>query len=283
VAAAALAFMAQGNLPGEGPYGKHVAKAVDWLLDAAKPSGLIFKGTPPHNVSYQHGMAIIALAEAWGHTQDKRMYEKLKKAVDLTIHFQNDQGGWHYETKVTPSADLSTTVMQLMALRAAKDAGIAVPKETIQKAIQYVERCRTPKDAEGLSGFSYGPGGTRSWSCTALGAMSLMLAGEYKPTSLKEPLDALIKARERKEDKRMFVYGHYYGAMAMYQAGGHERFRDYWTKWYPDVSKSIIKAQATSGPNRGLYSIDTEYGLWSTGMTALILAIPYRYLPVYQR
>jgi hypothetical protein len=281
VAAAALAWMAQGNLPGEGPYGKNVAKAVDYLLSCAQPCGYLFKGAGGQ--SYHHGMAAIALAEVWGQTRDKRIYDKLKKAIDLTIHFQNDKGGWHYNPKVEPSADLSTTVMQLMALRAAKDAGIAVPKETIDKAIQYVESCRTPKDEEGLSGFSYGPGGGRTWSTTSLGVMSLMLAGEYKPTHLKDGLDYLMKARERKEDKTWFVYGHYYGAMAMYQAGGHEKFRNYWTKWYPDVSKQIIKSQVTGGGDRGMYNIDTGYGLWSTGMCALIVAIPYRYLPVYQR
>lgn len=281
VAAAALAWMAQGNLPGEGPYGKNVAKAIEYLLNIAQPSGFIFKGQG--GSSYHHGLAAMALAEAWGHTRDKRIYDKLKKAIDLTVHFQNDRGGWHYNPKVEQSFDLSTTVMQLMALRAAKDAGIAVPKETIDKAIQCVESCRTPKDEQGLSGFSYSPGGGRTWSCSALGLMSLMLAGEYKPTNLKDGLDYLVKARERKEDKQWFVYGHYYGAMAMYQAGGHEKFRDYWTKWYPDISKQIIKSQYSSGANRGIYNLDTGYGLWSTGMCALIVAIPYRYLPVYQR
>ena len=71
--------------------------------------------------------------------------------------------------------------------------------------------------------------------------------------------------------------------MAMYQAGGYEKFRGYWTKWYPDVSKQIIKSQITGGGERGMYNVDTGYGLWSTGMCALIVAIPYRYLPVYQR
>jgi hypothetical protein len=282
VAAACLAFMSEGNLPGEGPYGKNVAKSVDFLLGCAQPSGRLYKDK--QGSSYHHGMSAICLAEVWGHTRDKRIYDKLKKAIDLTIRSQNEQGGWHYEMKNTGTADLSTTVMQLMALRAAKDAGIAVAKETIDKAIGYVESCRS-RETDGFSGFAYGPGGGRKWSTTALGVMSLMLCGQRKPGAVKEGLEYLKKVRKAKEDTSHFVYGHYYGAMAMYQAGGHGgKYLDYWKDWYPDISNSIIKSQVTSGPASGTFkNMDDSYGIWSQGMCVLIMAIPYRYLPVYQR
>jgi hypothetical protein len=280
VAAACLAFMAEGNLPGEGQYGKQVAKAVDWLLNATQNSGLI--GKTDH--SYQHGMGAICLAEVWGHTRDKRIYTKLKKAITLTIQSQNDKGGWHYNMKNDGTDDLSTTVMQLMALRAAKDAGISVPKETIDKAVAYVESCRTSRDGAGNAGFAYTPGGGIRWSTTALGVMSLMLCGGRKPTAVKDGLDFLLKARQNKQDSSYFVYGHYYGAMAMYQAGGHGgKYLDYWKQWYPDISNALIKSQETSGNHRGLFKQDTGFGFWSEGMCLMILAIPYRYLPVYQR
>lgn len=282
VAAGVMAWMVNGNLPGEGPYGKHVAKGIDYILSTAQPSGLLFKGQDGH-VMYQHGLATLCLAEAWGHTQDKRIYDKLKKAVDLLVRTQNDKGGWRYQPKIADD-DLSATVMQLLALRAAKDAGIAVPKETIERAIRYVESCRSQKDAEGLAGFSYTPGGGKSWSTTAAGLMSLMLAGHYKANSLKDGLEYLMKTRERKQDTQWFVYGHYYAAMAMYQAGGQgEKFKAYWMRWFPDISKTLISKQSKGGHNRGQYNVDTGYGVWSTGMTTLILGIPYRYLPIYQR
>jgi hypothetical protein len=71
----------------------------------------------------------------------------------------------------------------------------------------------------------------------------------------------------------------------MYQAGGSpkQELRKYWQKWYPDVSQQIIKSQNTTGQQRGGYRLDENYGVWSTGMCALILGIPYRYLPIYQR
>lgn len=282
VASGVLAWMVNGNLPGEGPFGKQVAKGIDYILSCAQPSGLLFKGQDGQ-VMYQHGLATLCLAEVWGQTQDKRIYDKLKKAVDLLIRTQNDKGGWRYMPKIMDD-DLSVTVMQLLALRAAKDAGIAVPKETIERAIRYVESCRSPKDNEGLAGFSYTPHGGKSWSTTAAGVMSLMLCGNYKANNLKDGLDYLMKTRERKQDTQWFVYGHYYAAQAMYQAGSQgEKFKAYWMKWYPDLSKTIISKQSKAGPQRGQFQADTGYGVWSTGMCTLILGIPYRYLPIYQR
>jgi len=283
VAAACLAFMAEGNLPGEGPYGKNVAKGIDFILKCAQPSGRLYK--EKQGSSYHHGMAAICLAEVWGHTREKQIHEKLKKAIELTVQSQNEKGGWHYEMKNDGTDDLSTTVMQLMALRAAKDAGIAVPKETIDKAVAYVESCRTNRESDGLSGFAYGPGGGRKWSTTALGVMSLMLCGQQKPAAVKDGLDYLIKAREKKEDTSHFVYGHYYAAMAMYQAGGHGgKYLEYWKRWYPDISSTLIKSQVTSGTEKGQFkNMESGYGIWSQGMCIMILAIPYRYLPVYQR
>lgn len=286
ISSAVLAWMCAGNLPGEGPYGKQVAKSIDYLLGSAQPSGLIFRGKDDQHVMYHHGMAAIALAEAWGQTRDKRIHDKLKNAIELIVRTQNDKGGWRYKPRVSDD-DLSVTVMLLLALRAAKDAGIAVPRETIERAIQYVESCRSEKDSQGLSGFSYQPRGGKKWSTTAAGLMSLMLCGNYKATALKDGLDYLVKAREHKEDRdQWFIYGHYYGAQAMYQAGAQsDKFRQYWTKWYPDISQQLVKSQVSSGAERGAYKVEKggEYGVWNSAMCVLILGIPYRYLPIYQR
>ena len=281
VASAALAWMCQGNLPGEGPYGKNVAKAIDYLLNSCQASGLIFKGQDQH-VMYHHGLASIALAEAWGQTRDKRIHDKLKNAIELIIRTQNEKGGWRYMPKVADD-DLSVTVMLLLALRGAKDAGISVPKETIDRAVSYVERCRSEKDQAGLQGFAYQPGQGKKWSTTAAGVMSLMLCGNYKPSQLKDGLEYLMKGRLNKEDKEWFIYGHYYAAQAMYQAGANEKFKDYWQKWYPDVAHSLFERQKTSGPERGTFQADRGPEIWGTSMCVLILGIPYRYLPIYQR
>lgn len=293
VGASVLAFMAAGNLPGEGPFGKQVAKSIDYLLNCAQPSGLLYKGKDSQQVMYHHGLAAICLAEAWGQTRDKRIHDKLKRAIELIVRTQNEKGGWRYMPKVGDD-DLSATVMQLLALRASKDAGINVPKDVIDRAISYVKSCASEKDNEGLSGFAYQPHGGKKWSTTAAGLMSLMLCGQYKEYDMKGALEYLVKTREKKdsekrEDKEWFIYGHYYAAQAMYQAGGqNDKFKQYWLKWYPDISQEVIKAQKTTGTERGMYDSprwqnSNGYGQWGTAMCVLILGIPYRYLPIYQR
>ncbi len=281
VAAGVLAWMVNGNLPGEGKYGRNVAKGVDYILSCAQPSGLLFKGQTGH-VMYEHGLAAICLGEAWGQTQDKRIYDKLKKAIDLIVRCQNDKGGWRYQPRVADD-DLSVTVIQLLALRAAKDAGMAVPKEVIELAVKYVESCRSRKDKDGFSGFGYKPHGGKKWSTTAAGVMSLLLCGEYKPSQVKDGLDYLMHVREKKEDKQWFVYAHYYAAMAMYQTGNQgKKYEKYWKKWYPSISKELIQSQVKKGRSRGRFT-KSNMPIWGTGMCTLILGIPYRYLPIYQR
>ena len=66
---------------------------------------------------------------------------QLRRAIDLIIDAQNDQGGWRY-TPASNEADISVTACQLMALRAARNTGLAVPKKTIDRGVEYVTRCQ---------------------------------------------------------------------------------------------------------------------------------------------
>ena len=51
-------------------------------------------------------------------TQRPGLRDALERAVALIVSSQNDQGGWRYEPRPA-DADISVTVMQLVALRAA--------------------------------------------------------------------------------------------------------------------------------------------------------------------
>lgn len=78
-----------------------------------------------------------------------RRFAKLSSAVELIVRTQNSAGGWRYNP-APEDADLSVTVCQMMALRAARNAGIGVAKETIDRAVDYVRRSQ---NADG--GFMY--------------------------------------------------------------------------------------------------------------------------------
>src|SRR5208337_3867248 len=132
-----MAFMSGGSTPGRGPYGERVEKAVDYLLTVAQPSGFIVEPTPTtQGPMYSHGFATLFLAECYGMSKRAELRDKLSLAVQLIVNSQNKEGGWRYFPK-KQDADISVTACQVMALRAAHNAGIHVPMETVKQAVKY--------------------------------------------------------------------------------------------------------------------------------------------------
>src|SRR5262245_19519606 len=136
---ALLAFMSQGHHPSQGLYGPEVAKGTRYLIASSRESDGYLVGPRGGNM-YCHGMATLALSQVWGMTGDEEVQKVLKKAVDLIVRCQSNEGGWRYEP-VPYGADISVTIMQVMALRGAKDSGLHVPDATLKKAIEYINRC----------------------------------------------------------------------------------------------------------------------------------------------
>lgn len=268
-----MAFMQAGNLPGRGKYGPNVEKCLTFILNSTQESGLICADshTPP---MYGHGFATLFLAEVYGMTGDDRVKEKLQKAVKLIQKSQNEQGGWRYQP-MPVDADISVTICQIMALRAARDAGIKVEKEVIDKAIQYVRKCQ---NADG--GFSYqlnqGGFGGSGFARSAAGLSSLYYAGVYEGKEVNKALEYLRKFVPRKggrsDGEGNFYYGHYYGVQAMFLAGGKD-----WQAWYPAIRDELIRRQ--NRPSNLWSGDNTEE--YATAMALLILQMPNRYLPVY--
>ena len=128
---AGLAFMSSGSSPGRGPYGAPIDKALAYVMDNTAPSGFIsVAGSATHGPMYSHGFGTLFLAEAYGMTHRPEIREKLRKAVQLIINSQNSEGGWRYQP-IKHDADLSVTICQINALRAARNAGLYVPKDTV--------------------------------------------------------------------------------------------------------------------------------------------------------
>lgn len=280
VSSCALAFMAHGHVPGSGEHGQVVARAMDFLLKNAQPTGLLYRDSMGPYPMYHHGLATLALAEAWGQSQDTRLRDALKRAVDLICASQNQQGGWRYQPRVSDS-DLSATVMQLMALRAAKDAGMEVPKEVIDAGIAYVKLCHNSRGQGKDGGFAYQPGGESGFARAGAGVTSLQVAGNYKATEVSEGVDYLLQFKPlgtKDHDQHFYYYGLYYATMGIYQAQGIGAWgRKAWTAWYPAVVNSLVSSQKPDGKWEG------PYDQFSTAVPLLILAIPCRYLPIYQR
>lgn len=272
-----MAMLAAGHTPNRGKYGRQVEQAVQYLLDNTDPTGLI--SAPDHrqhNPMYGHGFAALFLAEVYGLTPRPEIKDKLKLAVNLIVKTQNKEGGWRY-FPVRREADVSVTVCQIMALRSARNAGIYVPKNTVDNCINYVKKCQN-RDG----GFSYqlsnGEPATPSlWPRSAAGLVALYSAGIYEGPEIEAGLAYLRQHTPRGEVFRneiFYFYGHYYAVQAMWHAGGQ-----YWRQWYPAVRDELMSRQQGDGSWPDM-AVCPEYG---TAMACIALQLPNCYLPIFQR
>jgi hypothetical protein len=272
VSLAGLAWLSQGSLPGEGPYSRELKRCFDFILEHCEESGFITaRDFQSHGPMYGHGFATLFFAEVYGAAPSDERRVKLEKAVQLIIDTQNDQGGWRYLPQRN-DADLSVTICQVMALRAARNAGIYVPNDTIEKCVEYVKRSQ---NSDG--GFMYLPaGGESAFPRSAAGVCALFSAGVYEGKEITRGLDYLmnyIPDGRRNLREAHYFYGHYYAAQAMWQGGDA-----YWRKWYPAIRDDLLKKQHTDGSWIDL--IASEYG---TAMACIILQMPNQLLPIFQR
>lgn len=269
---AAMAFMSDGSLPDRGSWGLVVDRALSFVLDSAQESGLIAAETS-HGPMYGHGFATLFLAEVYGMSdRDGQVREVLARAVDLIVRTQNPEGGWRYQP-VPADADVSVTITQVMALRAVRNAGLAVPEATINRAVDYVKRCQNPD-----GGFRYmAREGPAAWPRTAAGVATLNYAGIYQDDAITRGLDWLLAnggGGLRGASQSHYFYGHYYAVQAMYLAGGER-----WQRWWTIARDELLERQTADGG----WTDHHIGGPYATAMALIVLQIPKRYLPITQR
>ena len=290
---ACMAFLAGGHLPGRGKFGPVVEKGLSFVLDCVQEDGYI---THAGTRMYDHAFATLFLAEVCGMTHRDDVKKELQKAVDFIVKSQNAEGGWRYEPYAAES-DMSIVVCQVIALRSARNIGIRVPKSTIDRAARYVVDSAVTRDGNDLfagSGFyggSDGPGTFRyqregnsrsSFPLTAAGVTALNGLGVYSDDLIKKGLDYLARTHDgfnsayAKEGHYYFWYGHYYGVQAMYTAGS-----PYWEVYFERLRAQLLANQVQRD---GSWPNDPGPGpAFGTAMAVLILEIPYRFLPIFQR
>jgi prenyltransferase beta subunit len=269
-----MAFQAAGQLPGEGEFGKSVSSGMQYLLDATAPDG-IMGNRGDGQYMYGHGVAAIALAELYGQTRSPAMRPKLEKIIRVIIASQNPEGGWRYRP-IAHDADISVTVLQVVALRAAKNAGLEIPQTTIDNAVKYVKRCYHPA----TGGFTYQPNHDPGFARTAAAIYSLQVCGLYDDEMVKKGAQYLLK--NNKNHDQWFTYGNFYAAPALYMIGG-----DTWKNWYAEIKNTLLKAVSTKGETAywegKLDQGHTVGQVYCTAVYTMILAMPYHYIPLYQR
>lgn len=306
----ALAFMSAGHAPGRGKYGQPLKKALDYVTNNAKPSGLLNISDAQRDM-YNHGLATFVLGQAHGMTttQDRRMNTVLDRALKLISNTQCEDGGWDYRAHRQQNGhDLSLAVMQAKALRSAVDSGLEVPPEVIDLAIKSVREHYCPQDGrrdlpeaeqqKKPGQFTYGKGGGGGTiAMAACGVVCLQEFGQYDDWRIQKNMEVigasisqLPKAKSGDGNMPYDAYTLYYVGQALYQVGG-----DHWQDNYPKLRDHLVASQAQKPNDPGAHGAWRDQGvqgggrvggkeghLYATSVACFVLAMPNRYLPILQ-
>ncbi|MCS7304047.1 MAG: hypothetical protein NZ602_02920 [Thermoguttaceae bacterium] len=273
---ALLAFLARGATHQQGQYQKTVAQALEYLLRSQAPDGNLAGPADFYAFMYCHGIATLALSEAYAMTQDARLREPLRQAITYTLAAQHpEQGGWRYRPR--EPGDTSQLGWQLMALKSAELAGLPIPEATKQGAWRFLQTVSSGPH-RGLA--AYRALETPSPAMTAEALLCRLFLGQPpSDPACQEAGQYLLQHLPGQSEPNLYYW--YYGTLAMFQMGGH-----YWKTWNDALQKTLLPRQHTTGPLAGSWDPDTRwdnYGgrVYSTALSALCLEVYYRYLPLY--
>jgi len=278
-----LPFLAAGQThESKGPYQKNIQQGINWLIRHQKNTGDLSVGTDPHSQMYSHGLATIALCEAYGMTQDQRVGYAAQAAVNFIESGQNSEGGWRY-THASQDSDTSVFGWQVMALKSGQMAGLKVNPKVLEACRRYLRSC-----ARGnyQSEFAYQPLQSNArFTMTSVG----LLATQYLGARRDDPV--IVNGIEylsthRPDITQRNTYFWYYATQVMHNCPGPQ-----WDEWNRHTRRILIETQDTKGCAAGSWDPERpEPDPWGnqggrlmvTSFSALTLEVYYRYLPLYK-
>ncbi len=282
-ALAGTALLAEGSTTTRGRYAPNVRRAVNYLLSISRRNGLIGSSTDSH-YTYGHGFSMLFLAQVYGEEEDRERRAELKgvlnRAVKFTIAAQTSRGGWGYVSAKEGNDfdEGSTCVTQVQGLRACRNAGIAVPKDVIDRANKYIRECMTP---EGGVQYSIKGGGARP-AISGAAIACLFSAGEQDDPMAKK-LMAYCEKNIWPADGASGGYSGYWHYKHFYYAQVMYRDPERWPKYREYLAAQIRPKQVTGGPNEGSFA-DGQIGpVYVTAINCTILQLDNGFLPIYQR
>ncbi len=231
---------------------------------------------------YNHGFAMLALAEAYGAVDESRLWdqptdkrrsigEALELAVRTAITSQekNPVHAWRYSPDAH-DADTSVSGAVLVGLLAARNAGIEVPDKNIDQAIAYFVSMTSNNGqvayAGGLGGFD------ESIARISIATLVYSVARRKDLPQFKSTL-GYLQERIELPNTNWEEYARYYQAQALFQ-GDVEA----WKKWNTLLIRQLKNNQKSDGSFQGTLGPSI-----STSMSLLALALNYKFLPIYER
>jgi hypothetical protein len=287
-----LAFLGAGYTHRDGKYRDVVAGGLQHLIEHQKPDGDLFSGGSKYVWLYSHGIAAIALCEAYGMTRDEQLRGPAQRAVDFIVAAQHPtQGGWRYAPQT--GSDTSVSGWQVMALRSGELAGLNIPPTVYDGVRRWLDTAHPPRNP---ALYVYRPTSTQehqrqpSNAMTAEGLVMRLYTGwsPGDPAMLRgaEYLQQNLPRYGTVERKTRDLYYWYYGTQAMFHVKGPG-----WEAWNNRMRDLLSQTQVQEGPLRGSWNpggaIPDRWGdaggrMYVTTMSLLILEVYYRHLPLYQ-
>ena len=274
-ALALLPFLGAGQTHRTGDYTDEVGRALTWLMKQQASTGDL-RGRGVGRM-YAHGMATIALVEAYAMTQDEELRAAAQKAIDFIVGAQHSAGGWRYSPG--EPGDTSVFGWQIMALRSAQLAYMNVPEETLERAARYLDSAGV--DHYGAR-YSYMPRGRATPSMTAEGLLCRQYSG-WGPNhpGIDEGVRYLLNDHIPRRQEADFYYW-YYGTQMMHHVGGQP-----WNTWNHALRDLVIDMQQKGGHEAGSWDpvgpfSGTGGRIYTTSLALCILEVYYRHLPLYR-
>jgi hypothetical protein len=298
-----LAMLMEGSTIREGKHAERIRKAVDWLMDRCQRNGMIGNpnnATESQRYMYGHGYGLLFLAQVYGDEEDvdrrKKLEQILTRAVDFCGKAQTPRGGWGYVTSADGGGfdEGSVTITQVQALRAAKNAGIVVPKSIIDHANEYLKKCTTER---GGIIYSLAHGGAFNGAerppLTAAAVACSFSSGEYGSGLAKKWIaycqTAIPIDNSGRDSFGHWEYTHYYFSQAVYTLGdeGYAKLfpdskpaeRLTWSKYRQVIFDYLASRQAADGS----WSQGYIGAPFTTACHLAILQLDKAALPIYQR
>lgn len=274
-----MAFLASGEDPNFGRYSATVRRAIrHMILSQDMKSGYL------GDSMYHHGFAMLGLSEAYGAVDDSLLWdgtesessrrgigEALELSVRCAVTAQqyNRWGGWRYSPE-SNDADTSVSGAVLMGLLAARNAGIEVPDDAVEKALSYFKQSTGPS---GMVAYTGGLGGMgESMNRSAIATLVYSVGKKKDWEEFRATLRHIVTRLEHQEGGYP-NYFRYYMAQALFQGD-----LDSWEKWNRETIRQLKQSQREDGSFLGNHGV-----AYSTSMSLLALALNYRLLPIYER
>jgi hypothetical protein len=301
-----MALLMEGSTIREGKYRDNIRRATNWLMDRVQPNGLI--GVPGHaeeagRYMYGHGFAILFLSSVVGEEENamrrKKLLSLLERACKFSRDAQTDKGGWGYVSAKDGSNfdEGSVTITQVQALRAARNAGVVVPKKAIDDAQAYL-KASTNHQGGVMYSLAWG-GGAMGEGRPALTAAAIACgfsSGDYNSELVKKWIKFCQLHLTIGGGRRMGhdEYTHYYYAQCVYVLGD-DRYaklfptskkddRVTWSAYRKELFDELVRTQGRDGSwTAGSWTAGTVGPVFVSAVYLCVMQLDKAALPIYQR